>query len=60
FRMSVMSALAGDLELLGGAGTYALELFGNHISYALGGLLILWMIAPFVLSVLFFKKRCFA
>lgn len=57
FRIGVLNALQGNLELLGATGMYAAEIFGKGLLPFLTGLLALWVIAPMVVALWLFSRR---
>lgn len=57
FRVSVLKALQGNLELLGPAGTYAMDVFGQRLSFLLAIWLIVWALVPLVLTLLLFRQQ---
>ncbi|MBI4971040.1 MAG: ABC transporter permease subunit [Candidatus Omnitrophica bacterium] len=58
FRLAVINLLHGDLESLGGVGTYAMEVFGSGATWFFAGFLFLWVVVPLVLSLVVFKRKC--
>jgi len=46
FRLASLSALSGSLDVLGPAGTYAVDTYGDSLELLLLGVLILWVIVP--------------
>ena len=57
FRMAAIECIRGDLDILGGTGIYAAELFGDSLMGVLGILLALWVVLPFGLAVYSFRRR---
>lgn len=57
FKMAVIQMIQGNLEILGGAGLYATEQFGGRLVYILIGLLLGWIILPFMFALGWFTKR---
>ncbi|MGC8640048.1 MAG: ABC transporter permease [Isosphaeraceae bacterium] len=57
FRILVLSAIQRNLEALGPCGMYATEVLGDWLPFALVGLLVLWAVVPFVISVLLLRNR---
>jgi Cu-processing system permease protein len=57
FRVSVLKALQGNLELLGPTGTYAMDVFGQRLSFLLAIWLIVWALVPLVLTLLLFRRQ---
>jgi Cu-processing system permease protein len=57
FKLLVMDGIQRNLDTLGPGGLYATEVFGHRLRLALTGVLALWAIVPFALSVLFLRNR---
>lgn len=57
FRVSVLKALQGNLELLGPAGAYAMDVFGQWLSAFLVIWLIAWTLVPLALALFLFRRR---
>lgn len=57
FKMAVIQMIQGNLEILGGAGLYATEQFGGRLIYILVGLLLGWIVLPFMFALGWFTKR---
>lgn len=57
FRIVVLDGIQHNLEALGPCGLYATEVLGNWLPLAMTGLLILWAVVPFVISVLLLRNR---
>jgi Cu-processing system permease protein len=57
FRVVVLHAIQRNLESLGPAGLYALEVLGDWLPLVLFGLLVFWIIWPFALSILLLRNR---
>jgi Cu-processing system permease protein len=53
FKLVVLEGIQRNLESLGPGGLYASEALGQWLRLALSGVLFLWAIVPFALSVLF-------
>lgn len=60
FKMSVIGLIQGDLDILGSAGIYAVELFGDHYVWPLGLVLFGWLTVILGVSLWFFQKKCAA
>ena len=58
FKLAVVGALQKSLESFGGAGLYAVDLFGPWLAAALGAVLCVWILAPLGAALLFFGRRC--
>jgi Cu-processing system permease protein len=50
FRLTALTALSGSLDALGPAGIYAVDTLGDALSYALFGVLGLWLVLPVLLA----------
>jgi Cu-processing system permease protein len=50
FKLSVLSNIETTLEVLGPAGMYASETYGNALPWLLGGALGTWIVAPLLLA----------
>lgn len=46
FRLASLSALSGSLDVLGPAGTYAVDTYGDSLEIVLLGVMVLWVIVP--------------
>ena len=46
FRLASLSALSGSLDVLGPAGTYAVDTYGDSLEWLLLGVLAVWVVAP--------------
>ncbi len=57
FRLSAMTALSGSLDVLGPVGTYAVDRFGDRVSWVTGASLALWAIVPAVAGGIVFRTR---
>lgn len=57
FKLAVLNALQGNLDLLGAAGIYARTTLGEWLSPILAVVLILWTIIPFSLALWLFRRR---
>lgn len=57
FKLAVLQGIQRNLESLGPGGLYAAEVLGAHLPTALTGLLVLWVVLPFVVAVLFLRNR---
>jgi Cu-processing system permease protein len=56
FRLAALSALTGSLDVLGPAGTYAIDRFGTGLDTVLFGMLAVWLVAPAVAAWAIFTK----
>ncbi|MDJ0961812.1 MAG: ABC transporter permease [Acidimicrobiia bacterium] len=56
FRLASLSALSGSLDVLGPAGTYAVDTYGESLEWLLIGVLLAWVIAPAAVAWLRFVK----
>jgi Cu-processing system permease protein len=50
FRLACLSALSGSLDVLGPAGTYAVDTYGDSLEWLLLGVLVAWVIVPAVVA----------
>jgi Cu-processing system permease protein len=50
FRLASLSALSGSLDVLGPAGTYAVDSYGDSLEMLLLGVLLVWAIVPGALA----------
>jgi Cu-processing system permease protein len=57
FKLAVLQGIQRNLESLGPGGLYATNVLGDWLSPTLSGLLALWVVVPFVVAVLFLRKR---
>ncbi len=57
FRIAVLHALQGNLELLGATGMFAAEVFGKGLLPFLTALLALWVLVPMGIALLLFQRR---
>lgn len=57
FKLAAVFDLRDNLEVLGPAGIYAFRTYGGALWPMLVGLLLIWVVAPFVLATQVFKKR---
>jgi hypothetical protein len=57
FKLVVLDGLQRSLETLGPGGFYAAEVFGDRLRPALTGILTLWAVAPFTLSIFLLRNR---
>ena len=57
FKLAAIEILRGNLELLGGAGMYASDVFGNHLLILLLALLVGSILLPLVFSIGLFSNR---
>jgi Cu-processing system permease protein len=57
FRVVVLNGIQRNLESLGPGGLYAAEVLGDWLPLALTGVLVLWAVVPFVISVLLMRNR---
>lgn len=46
FRLASLSALSGSLDVLGPAGTYAVDTYGDSLEWLLLGVLAAWVVGP--------------
>ncbi len=57
FKIAAVFDLRDNLEVLGPAGIYAYRTYGALLWPLLVGLLLAWVVAPFALATVVFKKR---
>lgn len=57
FKMSVIVSMNASLDVLGPVGAYASRTMGDGLAWVLGGVLVVWMLAPLGLAVLLFSRR---
>ncbi len=57
FKIAAVLDLRENLEVLGPAGIYATRTYGGALWPMLVGLLLVWVVAPFLLATQVFKKR---
>ncbi|MFO0890957.1 MAG: ABC transporter permease [Isosphaeraceae bacterium] len=57
FKLVVLDGLQRSLETLGPGGLYATEVFGDWLRPALTGVLLLWVVVPFALSIVLLRNR---
>ena len=57
FKIAAVLDLRENLEVLGPAGIYAFRAYGGALWPLLVGLLLVWVIAPFLIATQVFKKR---
>ena len=56
FRLTAMSVLDGSLDVLGPAGTYAIDRFGEGVRWVTGGMLVTWAVVPAVVAMFVFRR----
>lgn len=57
FKMAVLGSLHASLDVLGPAGTYAVQTYGEKLRWVFAISLGTWVMAPLVLSAALFVKR---
>ncbi|MDT8306671.1 MAG: ABC transporter permease [Anaerolineae bacterium] len=57
FKIAAVYSLRQNLDVLGPAGVYAIRTYGSQLIPLLVGLLIAWVVVPFVAAAFFFKRR---
>lgn len=57
FKIAAVLDLRDNLEILGPAGIYAFRTYGGGLWPMLVGILLIWVVAPFILATRVFKKR---
>ncbi len=56
FRLATLTVFEGSLDVLGPAGTYAVDRFGDGLDLILFGVLALWVVVPAGLALLRFTR----
>lgn len=57
FKIAAVLDLRDNLEILGPAGIYAFRTYGGGLWPMLVGILLIWVVVPFILATRVFKKR---
>lgn len=57
FRLASMITLHGSLDVLGPAGFYAVDTFGNALLWVVVGAMVLWAVVPLVIAWVVFDRR---
>jgi Cu-processing system permease protein len=57
YKLAAILSIKNDLEVLGPAGVYAMRTYGEALLPILMALFAAWVITPFVVGFLIFKKR---
>lgn len=57
FKMSVLGSIHATLDVLGPAGTYAMQSFGDRLPLVFGASLAAWVVLPLAASGLVFVRR---
>ncbi len=57
FRLAALTTFAGSLDVLGPAGTYAVDTLGDALAPALTAALAVWVLAPALIAWLRFRGR---
>ena len=57
FKIAAILDLRSNLEVLGPAGVYAYRTYGDQLLPLLIGLLLVWVVLPFLLAIQLFKRR---
>lgn len=57
FKLAVLSAMNTTLDILGPVGVYASQTLGDRLVWVFGGVLVVWIVVPFVVSALVFARR---
>ncbi|OFZ65643.1 MAG: hypothetical protein A3D92_25025 [Bacteroidetes bacterium RIFCSPHIGHO2_02_FULL_44_7] len=58
FKLAVVGALHGGLEVFGTVGRYAFDVFGDWFPFLLSGILIFWIVVPLICSLFLFRVKC--
>lgn len=56
FRLTAINALQGSLDVLGPAGSYAVDRFGSAIAWLTGAVLVAWTVLPATLAWWIFRR----
>ncbi len=57
YKLAAVLAIRNDLEVLGPAGVYAVRTYGDALLPILLALFVAWVVAPFGIGLLIFKRR---
>lgn len=57
FRLTTVLVLEGSLDVLGPAGSYAYDRFGDGLWRVTLGILVFWVVAPLVVAWTLFRRR---
>ena len=57
FKMSVLGSVHATLDVLGPAGTYAMQAFGDRLGWMFAGALSAWVLVPLGVSWAIFSRR---
>jgi Cu-processing system permease protein len=57
YKLAAILSIKNDLEVLGPAGVYAMRTYGDALLPILMALFIAWVVAPFGIGFLIFKRR---
>lgn len=57
FKMAVLSSIHATLDLLGPAGLYATQKYGNGLALLFGTSLTVWILAPLSIAMFLFRRR---
>jgi Cu-processing system permease protein len=57
FKVAAIYNIRDNLEVLGPAGLYALRTYGSHLFPLLVGLLLLWIVVPFLGTTYLFRRK---
>lgn len=57
FKMSVVIAMNGSLDVLGPVGVYSTQAFGHALPWMLAGVLAAWTVLPLMLATVVFSRR---
>ena len=58
FKLAVVGALHGSLDIFGAAGRYAMDTFGDWFFGFLIGTLVFWILIPLACALYLFKRKC--
>lgn len=57
FKLAVIGGFDSNLDVLGPAGLYAVNTFGQHLPPLLVGCLLAWLVIPLIGSIVVFSRR---
>jgi Cu-processing system permease protein len=57
YKLAAILSIKNDLEVLGPAGVYAMRTYGDSLLPILMALFTAWVVAPFAIGLLIFKRR---
>jgi len=57
FKMAVLGSVHATLDVLGPAGTYAMQSYGDHLGWVFAGAIAAWIVVPFGVAWVVFSRR---